>query len=151
MYISTTSLLVALRNGVNLTSDSHFDRPVRLIVFYTVGSVSYKYLELFSYHTSFISWIHVWWKVWVYQYKNSEHYYDIFSQSGLLYPWRSSLLTRNLYIWNKDLAQSDWSTNLTWHYLGWPKSSFFFQNLSISVSCEDLFCWIFAFWKVTWL
>ena len=51
-----------------------------------------------------------------------------FSQSGLLYPWRSSLLTRNLYIWNKDLAQSDWSTNLTWHYLGWPKSSFFFKT-----------------------
>ena len=49
-----------------------------------------------------------------------------FSQSGLLYPWCSSLLTRNLYIWNKDLAQSDWSTNLTWHYLGWPKSSLFF-------------------------
>jgi len=30
------------------------------------------------YRTSFISWIHVWWKVWVYQYKNSENYSDIF-------------------------------------------------------------------------
>jgi len=66
-----------------------------------VGSVSYKYLELFVYRTSFISWIHVWWKVWVCQYKNSEHYSDIFFLNLACFdPWCSSLLTRNLYIWN---------------------------------------------------
>jgi len=139
---------------VNLTSDSHFDRPVRLIVFYTVGSVSYKYLELFSYHTSFISWIHVWWKVWVCQYKNSEHYSDIFFLNLACFdPWCSSLLTRNLYIWNGIKILVNEIEAQIWYDITLVDQKVFlsFKTCQFLYFVKTFSTGLLLFWKVIWL
>jgi len=70
-----------------------------------------------------------------------------FSQSGLLYPWCSSLLTRNLYIWNGIKILVNEIEAQIWYDITLVDKKIFFQNLSISVFCEDLFYWIVAFLK----